>query len=129
MTGRDGVDANPERLQFERHPFSTSRWRPRRCVNELSCHRMGADDGAEIDDAAAIGAEAFDGLLHHENRAEHVDVVVKVETLFGNLRESTEAEDARVVTRTSSLPKAVPTSLNTRATFADLETSPPTAIA
>jgi hypothetical protein len=62
-----------------------------------SCHRMGADDGAEIDDAPALGTEALDRLLHHENRPEHVDVVVNVEALLGDLRESTEAEDPGVV--------------------------------
>lgn len=58
---------------------------------------MGTDDGAEIDDAPALGAEALNRLLHHENRPEYVAVVVKVEALLGDVRKRAEPEDPGVV--------------------------------
>src|ERR1700751_1525980 len=66
-------------------------------VKQGSRHWMRADDRAEINDAPALGAEPLDRLLHHENRAEHVDVVVDVKTLFGDIREGAEAENPGVV--------------------------------
>src|SRR5205823_203798 len=85
------------RRQFERQPLGQSFDGPL-CgrIKQGSCHRMRADDGAEIDDAAA-GAEALDGLLHRENRRKHVDVEVYVKALLGDLRESAETEDPSVV--------------------------------
>src|SRR5258708_18685659 len=73
------------------------RWPLRGCVKQGSCHRMGADDGAEIDDVPALCTEALDRLLHHENRPEHIDVVVNVKALLGDLRESAKAEEPGVV--------------------------------
>src|SRR5438876_948234 len=90
---------------------------------------MRAHNGAEVDDATAVGAEPLDRLLHGENRPENVDVVVEVKALFRDLREGVEAEYPGVVTKTSSLPNAESTSLNNRATSAALDTSAPTAIA
>ena len=66
-------------------------------VKQGSCHRIGADDRAEIDDAPALGTKALDRLLHHENRLEHVDVVVNVKALLADLRESAEAKEPGVV--------------------------------
>src|SRR5580658_6485258 len=66
-------------------------------VEQGSWRRMGADDGAEIDDTPALGAETLDRLLHHENRPKHVDVVMKVKALLGDLGERAEAEDPSVV--------------------------------
>lgn len=53
---------------------------------------MRADDGAEVDDAAVLGAGPLDRLPHGENRPEDVDAVVVVNALFRNLREGTEVE-------------------------------------
>src|SRR5580700_9461847 len=66
-------------------------------VKRGSRHWMRADDRAEINDAPALGAEPLDRLLHHENRPEHVDVVVDVKTLFGDIREGAEADNPGVV--------------------------------
>src|SRR4029077_3219761 len=98
MTGGGGVDAVLARGQFERQPLGQSFEGPLRgCVKQGSRHRMRADDGAEIDDAPAAGAEARDRFLHRENRPKHVDVEVQMKALFGDLSESAEAEDASVV--------------------------------
>src|SRR2546426_8350924 len=48
---------------------------------------MRAHNGAEIDDATAVGAEPLDRLLHGENHPENVDVVVEVKAVFGDLCE------------------------------------------
>src|ERR1700726_1972353 len=66
-------------------------------VQQRSRHRMRADDRAEVDDAPAVGSEFLDPLLHGENRAENVDVVVDVKALFGDLREGGEAEYPGIV--------------------------------
>src|SRR5258706_15409319 len=58
---------------------------------------MRADDGAEIDDASALGAEALARLLHRENRPKHVDLVVNMKALLGDVGECTEAEAPCVV--------------------------------
>src|ERR1700680_567500 len=60
-------------------------------------HRMRTDDGAEVDDAAAVGPEPLDRLLHGENRPENVDVVMEVKVLFSDLREGAEPEYPGVV--------------------------------
>ena len=60
-------------------------------------HRMRTDDGAEVDDAAAVGPEPLDRLLHGENRPENVDVVVEVKALYRDFREGAEAEHPGVV--------------------------------
>ena len=63
MTGCDGVDADLEWRQFKRQPLGQCFDGPLRGrVEQGSCHRMGADDGAEIDDAPALGTEALDRL-------------------------------------------------------------------
>src|ERR1700751_3625814 len=66
-------------------------------VQQGSRHRMRVDDRTEVDDAAAVGAEPLDRLLHRENRPENVDVVVEVKALFGDLRDGAEAEYPGVV--------------------------------
>jgi hypothetical protein len=58
---------------------------------------MRAHDGAEVNDAPAVGPEPLDRLLHGENRPEDVDVLVEVKALFGDLREGAEAEYPGVV--------------------------------
>src|SRR5438477_1080356 len=79
------------------NPLSVFRWRLSLTVQQSSCHGMRSDDGAEVDDAPAVGAEPLDRLLHGENRSENVDVVMEVKTLFRNLIEGTEAEYPGVI--------------------------------
>src|SRR2546426_9364718 len=66
-------------------------------VQQGSRHWMRAHNGAEIDDATAVGTEPLDRLLHGENRPENVDVVVEVKALFCDLREGAETEYSGVV--------------------------------
>src|SRR5690242_19110207 len=98
MTGSDGVDAYLARRQFQRQPPGQSfDGAFRRSVQQGSRHRMRADDGAEVDDASAVGSEPFDRLLHGENYPKNVDVVMEVKGLLGDLHERAEAEYAGVV--------------------------------
>src|SRR5207237_10187978 len=68
-----------------------------RSVLQSSRHGMRAHNGAEVDDAPAVGPEPLDRLLHGENRPENVDVVVEMKALFGDLRQGAEAEYPGVV--------------------------------
>src|SRR5439155_26517649 len=77
MTRSDGVDADLARRQFERQsPGQRFDGAFRGSVQQGSRHRMRADDGAEVDDAPAVGPEPLARLLHGENRSENVDVIV-----------------------------------------------------
>src|SRR5258707_6431215 len=98
MTRSDGVDAYLARRQFERQsPGQRFDRAFRRSVQQGSRHRMRADDRAEVDDAPAVVPEPLDRLLHGENRAENVDVVVEVKALFSDLREGAQTEYPGVV--------------------------------
>src|SRR5437879_13854806 len=98
MTGSDGVDPYFARRQLQRQsPGQRFDGAFRGSVQQGSRHGMRADDRAEVDDAAAVGPEALDRLLHGENRPENVDVVVEVKALFGDLGEAAEAEYSGVV--------------------------------
>src|SRR5256712_3352125 len=66
-------------------------------VQQGSRHGMRAHNGAEIDDATAVGAEPLDRLLHGENHPENVDVVVEVKAVFGDLCEGAETEYSGIV--------------------------------
>src|SRR5437016_14291756 len=93
MTGSNGVDAYFARRQFERQsPGQRFDSAFRGSVQQGSRYGMRADDGTEVDDAAAVRAEPLDSLLDGENRPEHVDVVVDVKALFRHLRNAAEPE-------------------------------------
>ena len=86
MTGGDGVDTDLARRQFEGQPLGQGFDGPLRGrVKQRFRHWMRTDNRAEINDAPALDAEPLDRLLHHENRPEHVDVVVDVKTLFSDV--------------------------------------------
>src|ERR1700747_3467687 len=98
MTGSDGVDSYLARRQFERQsPGQGFDGAFRGSVQQDSRYRMRADDRAKVDDAAAVGPESLDRLLHGENRSENVDVVVEVKALFSNISDGSEAEYPGVV--------------------------------
>src|SRR5258708_610538 len=106
MTGSDGVDAYLARRQFERQPPGQRFDRAfRGSVQQGSRHRMRPDDGAQVDDAPAIGPEPLDRLLDGENRPENVDVVVEAKAFFGDLREGAEAEYPGVVDQNIQSPE------------------------
>ena len=130
MTGSDGVDSYLARRQFERQsPGQRFDGAFRGGVQQGSRHGMRADDRAEVDDAPAVSAEPLDRLLHGENRPENVDVVVEVKALLVISAKAPKRNTPALLTKTSSLPNAESTSLNSRATSAALDTSAPTAIA
>src|SRR5258705_6872402 len=98
MTGSNGVDAYLARRQFERQsPGQRFDGAFRGSVQQGSHNWMRADDRAEVDDAAAIGSESLDRLLHGENRPENVDVEVEVKALFRDLRQGAEAKYSGVI--------------------------------
>src|SRR5437588_8589794 len=130
MAGRDGIDPDLARRKFQRQSLCQCfDGALRGSVQQGSRHGMRAHNGAEVDDATAVGAEPLDRLLHGENHPENVDVVVEVKAVFGDLCEGPKRNTPALLTRTSSLPNAECTSLNNRATSAALDTSAPTAIA
>src|SRR5215475_9115032 len=58
---------------------------------------MRTDDRTKVDDVPAVCSESLDGFLHGENRAENIDVVMKVKALFCNLSNSPEPKHSSVV--------------------------------
>src|SRR5262249_13315242 len=57
----------------------------------------GADAGADVDDAAALGADQLHGFPGGEQQAEHVEVELAVKQVFGDVFKRSELIDARVV--------------------------------
>lgn len=47
----------------------------------------GADAGTDVDDASAFGADEFDDFLGGQQQAQHVEIEMFVEVLFGDLVE------------------------------------------
>ncbi len=65
-------------------------------VDGGGCGCDAADNGADVDDAAAL-ADVLEGCLRGEQQAEHIDVEDPVELLFGNRLNRGELVDAGVV--------------------------------
>ena len=66
-------------------------------VDGAVCRGHGGDDGADVDDRAAFGADELDGCLGGEEKTEDVEVELAVEVLGGDLVDGAELVDAGVV--------------------------------
>jgi hypothetical protein len=71
--------------------------RLRRAVDRRAGQRLHADDGADVDDTAAVAVEMFQRLLRREDQAEHVQIELLPEMVLGDLFQRRELLNAGVV--------------------------------
>jgi hypothetical protein len=96
--GVQGVDADLLRTEFEGQGDRDGVYGGLRCaIDAARGHGHGADDGTDVDDGAAFGADVLDGFLDGEEEAEDVEAELLVEVVNGDGFQGGELIDARVV--------------------------------